>query len=305
MKIIVAITNHNQNLHVKACIDNLLYKQTVSPDIILVCTDAGTFKTNEPRVICIDNRKKNGRCRNRNSAVDTFTNISGDALIFLDGDSIPKENDFIKKYTVLLEKYDLIFGTREHTDISGIKTPPSDLLTANMDELWQAKPLNYSDLRVVSGAVKSWQESTSFDEKADLMVTGMIAWSCNFGFTRKGLEKYLKFRKNTYGTKELFDTTAFDGGWGYEDVAMGLDALYAGLSIFIDDDIKVSHNSHERKDGLFDHVKGRHKIMDRYRLLEKTKSIKNKLYAALIVLFGIYITGIITGLVTMAITLEN
>ena len=103
-----------------------------------------------------------------------------DAIIFIDGDTIPKDNDFIEKYEVLFDDYDLIFGTREHTDISGLNVPPSDILTANMDELWQNKPLNYQDLRVVSKAVESWQNATSFNEKLDLMITGMIGWSCNF-----------------------------------------------------------------------------------------------------------------------------
>ena len=221
-----------------------------------------------------------------------------DAIIFIDGDTYPKDKDFIEKYEEYFEKYDLIFGTREHTNISNLVVPPSDLLTANMDELWQNKPLNYQDLRVVSKALESWQESKSFYEKLDLMVTGMIGWSCNFGFTRKGLIKLLDFMEDNYGRKEIFDSSAFNGSWGYEDVAMGIDALYAGLNIWIADDIKIVHRVHERTDGLFDHVKGRHLIMDRYRNLEKLKKSKDKLYISMMALFGFYIVGIITGLIT-------
>ena len=38
----------------------------------------------------------------------------------------------------------------------------------------------------------------------------------------------------------------FNAKKGYEDVAMGLDALYANLDIWISDNIKIVHKSHER-----------------------------------------------------------
>ena len=198
----------------------------------------------------------------------------------------------------------MVFGTREHTSPKGLKKPASDLLTANMDNLWLKKPLDNSDLRVVSNAVESWQNAKSFNEKLDLMITGMIGWSCNFGFTRKGLIKHIKFMEKHYGKKEIFDSTAFNGNWGYEDVAMGIDALYAGLNIWIADDMKILHQAHERSDGLFDHVKGRHLIMDRVRNLEKITTIKDKAYISLIIMFWVYIVGVITGLVTMAVSLQ-
>ena len=85
---------------------------------------------------------------------------------------------------------------------------------------------------------------------------------------------------------------------------MGIDALYAGLNIWISDDMKIVHQAHERSDGLFDHVKGRHLIMERVRNLAKATTIKDKTYKSMMILFGIYIIGVITGLVTMAITLQ-
>ena len=84
---------------------------------------------------------------------------------------------------------------------------------------------------------------------------------------------------------------------------MGIDALYAGLNIWITDDIKILHNSHERSDGLFDHVKGRHLIMDRYRNLNKVTKQKDHIYNTLMLVFGFYIIGIITGLFTMYLSL--
>lgn len=304
MNIGITITNHNQNANIRKILD-ILEKQTKQPDIIFVCSDGKPFKTKQKNVICINNDKLKGRCQNRNSVIPYFYKNKLDALIFIDGDTFPKKTDFIEKYEDNFKSYDLVYGTREHTNIKGLKNPPSDLLTANMDELWQKKPLNYQDLRVVSKAVESWQNSKTFDEKLDLMVTGMIGWSCNFGFTKKGLTKLLDFMEDTYGRREIFDSQAFNGSWGYEDVAMGLDALYAGLKIWITNDIKIIHNAHERTDGLFDHVKGRHLIMNRYRNLEKNAKLKNKIYWNIIFWFGFYTVGIITGLLTMYLTLEK
>lgn len=300
MKIGISITNHNQNENIKETLD-VLSNQTVKPDLIFICSDAKPFNTDQENVVCINNDVLKGRCQNRNSVISYFYKNELDTLIFIDGDTYPKEKDFIEKYIEYFKKYDLIFGTREHTDISKLKVPPSDLLTANMDELWQKKPLNYQDLRVVSKAVESWQTSKTFTEKLDLMLTGMIGWSCNFGFTKKGMTKLLDFMENNYGRREIFDSKAFNGSWGYEDVAMGIDALYAGLDIWITDDIKIMHKVHERTDGLFDHVKGRHLIMERNRMLERLNKQKNTLYSLLMILFGFYIAGIITGLITASL----
>lgn len=268
MRIGISITNHNQNKNIEKTL-NILSKQTVKPDMIFICSDAKPFITDKDNVICINNDILKGRCQNRNSVISYFYKNELDALIFIDSDTYPKEKDFIEKYIEYFDNYDLIFGTREHTDISKLKVPPFDLLTANMDELWQKKPLNYQDLRVVSKAVESWQNATTFNEKLDLMITGMIGWSCNFGFTKVGLTKLLDFMKDNYGRREIFDSQAFSGSWGYEDVAMGLDALYANLAIWITDNVKILHKSHERTDKLFDHVKGRHLIMERNRNLDK------------------------------------
>lgn len=297
MKIGLSITNHNQNDNIKNIIDNIT-KQTKQPDVIFVCSDGKKFESDVKNVVCINNKKLKGRCQNRNSVIPYFYKHNLDAIIFIDGDTHPKDNDFIEKYEELFNNYDLIFGTREHTDISGLNVPPSDLLTANMDELWQHKPLNYQDLRVVSKAVESWQNATTFNEKLDLMITGMIGWSCNFGFTKVGLTKLLDFMEDNYGRREIFDSQAFSGSWGYEDVAMGLDALYANLNIWISDNVKILHKSHERTDGLFDHVKGRHLIMERSRNLDKLSKQKDKIYTILMLIFGFYIVGVITGLVT-------
>lgn len=276
MKIAFNITNHNQNSFVDKAIESL-QKQTIKPEIIFVTSDDTPYQSQYKNVICINHNEK-GRRKNRNAVLLPFLKSDADAIIFIDGDCFLEDINFIKKYIKHFKKYDLIFGTRKHTDITGLEKPASDLLIANMDELWSKTPLNYSDLRIVSGAVDGWKKSKDFYERLDLMVTGMIGWSCNFGFTKNGLATHVDFMKRFYGIFDIFDTKAFNGNWGYEDVAMGIDALFAGLDIWIDSDIEVIHNSHNRSDALFDHVKGRHIIMNRMRELENKLKIKNFKY---------------------------
>lgn len=271
MKLSVAITSHNQTEQLAKTI-YVLNEQTEKPDNIFLLVDGKKDLDIYKNVTVINNTENPGRCNNRNSVILPFLNSDSDALIFIDGDSWPKDKKFIKNYKKLLSKYDLVFGTRRHTSIDNITLPASDLLTANMDELWQGKELNYDDLRVTSGAVKAWNNAKSFYEKVDLMLTGMIGWSCNFGITKTGLLKHLEFMKHEYNLENaLFDSKAFSKGWGYEDVAMGIDAIYAGLEVGISEDIEIMHQAHERTDGLFDHIKGRHIIMERYRNLEQLR----------------------------------
>lgn len=274
MKIAVAIPNHNQHEMIYDAIYHL-YNQSVTPSHIYVLSDDRPFVSTSENVICINNTSAKGRCSNRNSVITPFIDSTDDVLIFIDGDCYPKDVNFIEEYMRLAIKHDLMFCMREHTPITSLVKPASDLLTANMDNLWLNNPIDYTDLRIASGAVLAWQTASTFNERLDLMLTGMIGWSCNFAITRTGLKKYLKFMKRTYGiSNELFDSKAFSHGWGYEDVAMGIDALYAGLDIWAAPSPVVCHRSHERSDGLFDHVKGRHMIMERYRRLNKRLSRK-------------------------------
>lgn len=305
MKVAIAITNHNQHYQVRDTVD-ALFAQTVPPDTVYVLSDGKPFwnlPSDSHPVIPINNRGKYiGRCGNRNSVIRPFLESDDDILIFMDGDCSPLQDDFVEKYVGHMGKNDLLFGTRKHGDISGLAKPPSDLLTANMDNLYEGKPIDYSDLRVVAGAVRAWDEAKTFAERIDLMLTGMIGWSCNFAFTRKGLERLRKFQERTYGLAEgIFDSATFKDGWGYEDVAMGIDALYAGLDIGIADDVKVLHRVHDRTDGLFDHVKGRHLIMERYRGLEACARLKELVYTAAIIASIFFSAGLITGMISETI----
>lgn len=296
MSIAIAITNHNQNSLVYNTIKQLLSFR-IKPIKIFVLSDDKPFKYDHESVVAINNSCK-GRCNNRNSVIPYFLQFNIDCLIFIDGDCSISSSNFLMKYQRLLKKYDLVFGTRIHSDINGLEKPPSDLLTANMDNLYLNKPLDYRDLRIVSNAFDTWNKSKEFYEKLDLLLTGMISWSCNFGITRKGLIKLLKFEEYNFNNNGLFDNSCFKDKWGYEDVAMGIDALYADLNIGVSDDIQVIHKSHNRSDGLFDHIKGRHLIMTRYRNIESNKRFKNSIYLAMIIATIFYTAGLITGLIT-------
>lgn len=308
MRISVAIPNHNQHAMVRETIGTLLSSR-IRPEHIYVLSDGKPFWNvdRDPRIVPLNNTGKfTGRCGNRNSVISPFLASNDDALVFMDGDCFPDSPNFMEEYSALLSNHDLIFGTRRHTDISGLEMPPSDLLTANMDNLYAGAPLDYTDLRVVSGAVHAWKEARTFNERLDLMLTGMIGWSCNFGFTRNGLLKLRKFQRNVYGLDDgIFDSDAFRDGWGYEDVAMGIDALYAGLDIAMSEKVRVGHRSHDRSDGLFDHVKGRHAIMERYRGLEAAGKRWEAVKRAMLLASAFFTGGLITGLVTMAINCEH
>lgn len=308
MRIAVAIPNHNQHQMVTETI-KMLYAQPTKPAAVYVMSDSKPFWDIHGlgNVIPINNKDKFlGRCGNRNSVINKFLESDYEALVFLDGDCYPDSPDFLGTYAKLLDNYDLVFGTRRHDDVSTLDTPPSDLLTANMDNMWTGQPIDYTDLRKVSGAVDAWKESKTFSERLDLMLTGMIGWSCNFGFSRKGLKRLRSFQKKTYGLDEgIFDSEAFGDGWGYEDVAMGIDALYAGLDIWITDTVRVGHRSHNRTDGLFDHVRGRHKIMERYRMLDRYVKSHDGILRLAIAATAFFTAGLITGMVTMAINLQH
>ena len=308
MNIAVALTNHNQHAMVKETIGKLLSSK-YKPSRIYVLSDGKPFRnfTGNPRVVPLNNSGVfAGRCGNRNSVITPFLESSDDAIVFMDGDCFPETDDFLERYSELLGNHDLVFGTRRHTPVDGLSMPPSDLLTANMDNLFHGIKLNYADLRLVSGAVGAWRDSKTFSERLDLMLTGMIGWSCNFGFSRQGLARLRAFQRYTYGLDEgIFDSCAFHEGWGYEDVAMGIDALYAGLDITISDGVRVGHHSHDRSDELFDHVKGRHAIMERYRMLEEAKEKWEWVKRAAIVASAFFTGGLITGMVTYAVSIQQ
>lgn len=302
MKLAVCIINHDQQIDK---VIKSMDKQSKKPDLIIVCSDGKQVPHfDREDIISLDNSKNPGRCTNRNIGAKEFLDSECDSVIFIDGDCVPKSRDFLADMADQLDQFDLVYATRQH-DIKGkkLKFPPYDLLTVNMDNLYNGKKLDLTDLRVASGAVEAFNSTDSFEEKLDLMLTGMIGWSCCFGMTRQGLDKHIKFMKKIHGCSELFDSDAFDGTCGYEDVAMGIDALYAGLKISICEKCTVVHDPHDRIDHLFDHINRRHIIMQRARAIQKAVKMKDRAYLTMMIMFFAYIAGIITGLVTGAISL--
>ena len=78
-----------------------------------------------------------------------------------------------------------------------------------------------------------------------------------------------------------------------------------GLDIQITDGIRVAHRAHDRSDGLFDHVKGRHAIMERHRMLGRYVKTRNGILRLAMAASAFFTAGLITGMVTMAINCES
>lgn len=284
MKISICITNNNNNNQlIQQTIDILQY-QYQKPQYIFVCSDGGSFNSEELNVINV----------NKKNLVNELLCSASDAFIFIDGDSYPKDKDFIIKYEDNFDEYDLIFGTKEHTDPKTLKHPPMDFLIGNIENLWKKSNFDYTDIREKNNSIELWKDTKNFNERLDMVLDGQISQCNNFGITKSALRKLLKFNEYHHGRKELFDSKATS----FKDIAFGLNALYAGMKIGIENNITIVHKSHESpNENISNHL-----IMEYYRKLESSTKIKNKVYNSIIILFGTYILGIITGLVTMAIT---
>jgi glycosyltransferase involved in cell wall biosynthesis len=300
MKLAICIPYKNQKDTVEFCLKKLL-KQTRKPDIIIVVNDNSnhipSFDKSITNKLCVIvqnlSESTSGRCHARNRAIDTADAWGCDSVIFLDGDTFPANNTFVEDYAKQLSSTEpvAIFGPRSHIhrpvkikDISDLDSDtiiagvyphieidryPSDLLTANMDNLALNKRFNeweHSDLRIVSGHFLSWEGTADINERADMLTSGMISWSCNFGLNKLAWTQLSQFMEVTYGTQTYFDFKMFSDGWGYEDVAFGIDLHFAGVNISVgDESINIYHFMHNRSDNLHTHILGRHRIMERYR----------------------------------------
>ena len=193
------------------------------------------------------------------------------------GDTIRHNKHFIKSHL----KYDndsLVFGLRQHVFGMGYmkgklyieitsfpRKYPSDLLTSNMDNRVSHKSMDGTDLRKVSGMVKRFNKPKDFNQMVDYILTGWVCWSCNFSIGRDALDKIYQLNNS------WFDEKDFNDGWGYEDLAFGLDAAFAGVDIKLSDKPVVDHLVHDRSDELYTHIDAKHKIMNRYRKLAFSK----------------------------------
>jgi hypothetical protein len=291
MKVSVCLLNHNQNEQITNTL-SILKKQVKKPEHIFICSDAKSFYSKDDSITCIN--KKNSK-ELQNNLIKEFFDSESDAIIFIAGDTYPKAKDFILNYSELLEKNDLVFGTLEHTNPRFLESPPTDLLTANMENMWHKERLDFTDLRVSSGAFLSWNNAKTFNHKLDLLITGLISACNNFAFTRKSLEKYLAFMNKTYNRNEIIDSSILNI---HKGTALGIDALYAGLTICVSEDVIAVHKVHEREEPLFGDIVNKHLILERVRNLDKTSKIKDRAYISMMLLFLMYIAGIITGLIT-------
>lgn len=299
MIITVVIPCQNQDAIVKVNIE-LLTVQTIVPDYIIVVNDhSKTFNIDPHDNIHVIHTSIIGRSSTRNLGIEYALSLGSDVVIFMDGDTVPESQYFIENYIKMFPKEHpwgkFVFGTRKHikrpvnptdymrsvvSDDADIEYTvldkyPSDLLTGNMDLIVSDDSvgfdnLDHRDLRIIAGIPNGFNQLT-MDEKVDHIITGMVTWSCNIAFNRKGLDQLRAHNLLVHGREFWFDDNDFNSGWGYEDVALGLDALFAGVDIFMTTKSDILHFIHSRSDELFTHVEGRHKIMNRYRKLYKNQ----------------------------------
>lgn len=265
----------------------LLSKMPNKPDHVVVVhdySDDTSLESSEDGWVQVVRGSECGRSSTRNKGIREALGLGADVVVFMDGDSIAEDDLFFSRLSTYFDdpsKPTLIFGTRVHVErpydfykwlrgdnvfYERYKNKPSDLLTANMDNLRDGLPLDHRDLREVADVVRGFESLSDFNDKVDYMLTGMVSWSCNFAITRSALELVQGFMKKVYCLDGMhFDEVAFREQWGYEDIAFGVDALYAGVDVHIQDQSRVIHFMHGRSDNLFAHVHGKHLIMERYR----------------------------------------
>lgn len=287
-KIIIVLPCHNQEDIVKVNLE-LLKKQTRVPDHVIVVDDHSdnqTMRSSEDGWLLVVQGADRGRSTTRNRGIQEALENGADIVSFMDGDSLVEDDCFVERLLTHMGDHNLetlMFGTRIHSErpydlerwVAGENVPtqrfankPSDLLTANMDNMMRGADLDFRDLRVVANVLENYSKLETFDDRADFILTGMLTWSCNFAVTRSALDSLQELMAMVYGLRGMwFDEVTFRTQWGYEDVAFGLDALFAGVDVQIQDTARVVHFMHGRSDDLYSHIQGKHLIMDRYRAL--------------------------------------
>lgn len=294
-KVIVVLPCHNQADIIQIHLP-LLRSQTIAPDEVIIVDDHSdeelSFLRTEDTWVSVVQGGGRGRSSTRNTGIAKALSKGADIILFMDGDSIVEDDCFIERLLTYFEKPStpaLVFGTRIHTErpydfnkwVDGETTAyqrypnkPSDLITANMDNLMHGRDITYQDLREVARVTETFNELESFEEKVDHVLTGMVTWSCNFAMTRSAANVIAKLMFKEYSLEDMwFDEVAFRDQWGYEDIAFGLDALYAGVEVSIQDNSRVIHFMHGRSDDHFAHIQGKHLIMERYRSLLSSQSV--------------------------------
>lgn len=274
-----------------------LCEQTVLPRNIIVVDDGSIepfYPIVDTLVTVIRNEKPVGRARGRNLGINRALTTGNNYLIFFDGDSFPADKYFIENYEKAFSEHSSdcvsFYGMREHIQrpldfgeflkdsesysFKPIMKMPSSFLNSNNDNLYDnlyfQRDLDYEDYRDISGIVDLYGKMTSFNEKIDLILTGRITWSCNFAIDVHGIEAVNKINDYQF----YFDDTEFKS-WGHEDVAFGVDSMFAGVDCRLIKNTYIKHFLHERapEDTVVGRTAGRHKIMNRYRRLLTKKMI--------------------------------
>lgn len=293
-KWVLILPCHNQEEIIKVTLERVKQQSMVPAHVIVVDdhSDTQTLRDSEDGWLRVIHGAERGRSTTRNRGIQEAMDMEADVISFMDGDSLPEDYKFFERLEGKIDAFlpQLVFGTRVHSErpydmdkwskgkptfFKRNRNYPSDLLTANMDNLQHHKPLEYRDLRVVAQVIDSYNRLKTFHEKVDFMLTGMVSWSCNFTVTAQALIRIRAFMNEVYGIDTWFDDVTFKSKWGYEDVAFGIDALYAGVRVYMQDYSRVIHFMHGRSDELFTHVHGKHLVMERYRhILKKLGQIE-------------------------------
>ncbi len=284
MNAIVILPCHNQEEIVKINIARMKIQSWV-PQILVLNDHSDTFNIpNDEVVTTFDTAKFNvsGRSATRNLGIDLALDKGADVLIFMDGDTIPRMDDYIENYMNLFARLGprVIFGMRSHIPrpinfrnfndgldykAEPLTLPPSDMLTANMDNLYNNKPMSNIDLRITGNMVNYFKDAETLEQKLSYVLSGWVTWSCNFAINRCGIEKIGRKNKGMY-----FDADEYKE-WGYEDIAFGIDALFYGVEMEMTTTCNTYHFLHDRSDGLYTHVLGKSKIFQRYIKLTEMK----------------------------------
>lgn len=291
-KTIVVLPCHNQEDIITTNLE-ILSRQDTKPDMVIVVedhSDSFNLKSSTDGWLKVVHAQDQGRSSTRNLGIREALKEGAEIVVFMDGDSVPEDDLYLSRIVTHFVRNDkvLLFGTRVHQErpfnlrkwFEGSETfyhkfdnRPSDLLTANMDNLDKGLPLDHRDLRESSGIVEAYNNCETFNERVDFMISGMISWSCNFAVSAEALKSISEFMETSYGLEGMyFDEDYFKSQWGYEDVAFGLDALFAGVDVRLQSDSRVLHFMHGRSDALITHVQGKHLIMDRYRHLLRVQA---------------------------------
>lgn len=275
MIVSVVIICHNQDHIVNLNIAHLCglssgYVTKVFPNHIIVVHDRSeltsmltesvyTDKNAEVKIHYYDTKECGvfGRAAARNIGIGKALDFNSDVVIFMDGDTIPTHNSFVGIHSSWYEKYNnarMVFGLRNMVH----KISYGNITIFSTD----AEAKEETDPRLTSEVYPRFNNLADFDERANFIMTGWVTWTCNFSINRKALDAIWNMHNKGYWFDESFKD------WGFEDNAFGLDALYAGVDINIDNMVTVNHLIHKSEYTQLKQILGSSMIFNRFRKLE-------------------------------------